>query len=43
MSMPEAVTAKEVVVEEASTGKQMEELKAVVANADAMKAASLIF
>jgi hypothetical protein len=31
MSIPESVTATEVVVEKASTGKRMEDLKAVVA------------
>ena len=43
MSMPESVTATEVVAEKASTGKRMEDLKAVVANAENVKAASLIF
>jgi len=42
MSMPEPVTATGVVAEKASTGKRMEDLKAVVANAEAVKAASLI-
>ena len=39
---PEPVTATGVVAEKASTGKRMEDLKAVVANAEAVKAASLI-
>ena len=42
MSMPEPVTATEVVEEKASTGKRMGDLKAVVANAEAVKAALLI-
>ena len=41
--MPEPVAETEVVVEKASTGKRMEDLKAVAANAEDVKAVSLIF
>ena len=37
------VTAIEIVVEKASTGKWMEDLKAVAANAEDVKADSVIF
>jgi hypothetical protein len=40
--MPESVTATEVNAEKSSTGKRMEDLKAVAANAEDVKAASLI-
>jgi hypothetical protein len=41
--MAEPVTATEVGVEKATTGKLMENLKAVVANAEDVKPTSLIF
>lgn len=43
MSLAEPVTVTEVGVEQASTGKLMEDLKAVVANAEEVKVTSLIF
>ena len=43
MSMAEPVTATEVEVERATRGKLMEDLKSVVADAEEVKATSLIF
>ena len=43
MSMAEPVTATEAELEKVTRGKLVEDLKAVVANAEEVKATSLIF